>query len=125
MSKDAQLEVAQTLYGRSSNKATVKFVVSDILGKGHYGLVFLAEEETTGTRFAIKVMRKEQRNINKYAYIEEAVLRMSRSCPFIIHLFSSFQTTTSYYLVMEHAFGGNLKQIIDEYGSLTVESVRY
>jgi hypothetical protein len=57
--------------------------------------VFLAQEETTGRLFAVKVMKKEVRNIHKYAHIEEAVLRVSRVCPFIIQLFSSFQSQVS------------------------------
>ncbi|KAK7113772.1 protein kinase C beta type-like isoform X2 [Littorina saxatilis] len=122
---DSRVEVAQSVYGRGTGKHAVKFIVQDILGKGHYGMVFLALEETTGRLFAVKVMKKEVRNINKYAHIEEAVLRMTRVCPFIIHMFSSFQTTNSFYLVMEYAEGGNLKQVIDEYGCLTINSARF
>lgn len=48
--------------------------------------------EATSARFALKILRKNVRNVQKYAYVEEGVLRIGRNCPFIIRLFNSFQT---------------------------------
>lgn len=124
---DSHVDVASTLYGKASytSHGYVKYTVSDVLGKGHYGMVFLAVNETSGKTYAVKVMKKKVRNINKYAYIEEAVLRLSRHCSFIVHLYSSFQTKHSYYLVMEYAKGGNLKQLLDTYGCLSIDCTRF
>ncbi|KAK7475201.1 hypothetical protein BaRGS_00033602 [Batillaria attramentaria] len=125
--RDSHVDVASTLYGKASytSHGFARYTVNEILGKGHYGMVFLALNENSGKTYAVKVMKKKVRNINKYAYIEEAVLRLSRTCNFIIHLYSSFQTKHSYYLVMEYAQGGNLKQLLDTYGCLNVDSARY
>ena len=37
--QDSHVEVAQSVYGRGTGTHAVRFIVNDILGKGHYGLV--------------------------------------------------------------------------------------
>ncbi|XP_025115361.1 protein kinase C eta type-like isoform X2 [Pomacea canaliculata] len=123
---DSTVDVSSSLYGQSqSSHELVRYVVSDMLGKGHYGSVFLAVHEATSARFALKILRKNFRNVQKYAYVEEGVLRIGRNCPFIIRLFNSFQTDNAYYLVMEYASGGNLKEVLEKYGLLSVDVARY
>ncbi|XP_036372302.1 protein kinase C delta type-like [Megalops cyprinoides] len=87
------------------------FELCKVLGKGNFGKVLLAKLKETGEFFAIKVLKKERvisfSNID-YAMAERRVLALACDCPYLLHLYSSFQTKEHLFYVMECLKGGDL-----------------
>ena len=84
-----------------------------VLGKGNFGKVMLAQEKTTRSVFAIKVLKKdfiiendevESTKSEKRVFISATETRH----PFLVNLHSSFQTESRLYFVMEFVSGGDL-----------------
>nr|KAG5690703.1 hypothetical protein BaRGS_005066 [Batillaria attramentaria] len=75
---DSHVDVASTLYGKASytSHGFARYTVNEILGKGHYGMVFLALNENSGKTYAVKVMKKKVRNINKDLKIQNILLTL-------------------------------------------------
>ena len=81
-----------------------------LLGKGSFGRV-LSATNAVGNQFAVKCIEKYPLLSNEgYSTImtERRVLSARGSCLFISHLFSSFQSPTHLFLVLEHIHGGEL-----------------
>ncbi|KAH3902544.1 protein kinase C SCDLUD_000123 [Saccharomycodes ludwigii] len=89
------------------------FVLLQVLGKGNFGKVLLAQSKNNNCLCAIKVLKKE--HIIKNHDIESAraekkvfLLATEAKHPFLTNLYCSFQTENRIYFAMEFIGGGDL-----------------
>jgi len=84
-----------------------------VLGRGHFGKVILARYKNTGEYFAIKALKKGDiiaRDEVESLLAEKRIFEVANSMrhPFLVNLFSCFQTMSHVCFVMEYAAGGDL-----------------
>jgi len=99
------------------------------LGRGAFGRVLLAEAKTDGKLYALKIIsKKNMRNSDKRQAKTERdiLLAMSQTDPhpFTTGLRFAFQSENNLYLGMDYLPGGNLKELIKRFGSLSEDWVR-
>ncbi|XP_057317153.1 serine/threonine-protein kinase N2-like isoform X2 [Hydractinia symbiolongicarpus] len=104
---------------RSSTMSMEQFRCISVLGRGHFGKVLLAEYKTTKELFAIKALKKGDiisRDEVESLMSEKRIFEAANSVrhPFLVNLFSCFQTKDHVCFVMEYAPGGDLMMHIHE-----------
>lgn len=96
----AECDLAGCGGGRSEGSSVNGFTFLRVLGQGGFGKVLLAECKSKGRRHdeglcAVKVLKKEnviRDNCVDFVMAERDILNLVYGHPFIINLFSSFQT---------------------------------
>merc|ERR1719228_3179935 len=86
------------------------FKFCSVLGRGHFGKVILARYLNTGEYFAIKALKKGDiiaRDEVESLLAEKRIFEVANSMrhPFLVNLFSCFQTKSHVCFVMEYAAG--------------------
>lgn len=89
------------------------FKLISVLGRGHFGKVILSQYKNTGEYFAIKALKKGDiiaRDEVESLLSEKRIFEVANSIrhPFLVNLFSCFQTEAHVCFVMEYAAGGDL-----------------
>jgi len=84
-----------------------------VLGRGHFGKVLLAEYKNSKELFAIKALKKGDiisRDEVESLMSEKRIFETANSArhPFLVNLFSCFQTKEHVCFIMEYASGGDL-----------------
>lgn len=82
--------------------------LGQVLGKGSFGTVVLAERKSTAELFAIKVIKKNNSQID-YIMTEKRVSILAAQHPYLAALHSCFQTPDRYFFVMDYIDGNSLK----------------
>lgn len=87
------------------------FKLISVLGRGHFGKVILSQYRNTGEYFAIKALKKGDiiaRDEVESLLSEKRIFEVANSIrhPFLVNLFSCFQTEQHVCFVMEYAAGG-------------------
>ncbi|XP_068210041.1 LOW QUALITY PROTEIN: uncharacterized protein [Palaemon carinicauda] len=90
-----------------------QFRLISVLGRGHFGKVILGQYKNTGEYFAIKALKKGDiiaRDEVESLLAEKRIFEVANSVrhPFLVNLFSCFQTESHVCFVMEYAAGGDL-----------------
>lgn len=89
------------------------FELIKVLGRGHFGKVILSKHLESGEYFAIKALKKSDiiaREEVEGLMAEKRIFQIASLVhhPFLVNLYSCFQTSTHVCFVMEYACGGDL-----------------
>ena len=96
------------------------YFLSQFIGKGTFGEVYLTKKKNTNALFATKRMSKEYVEDPKYIKYfnnEISILRKLHH-PNIIKLEDLKRTTNHYYVIMEYCNGGTLTECLEKYKNL-------
>ncbi|KAF4588137.1 hypothetical protein EYR38_010102 [Pleurotus pulmonarius] len=95
------------------------FMVKDILGKGAFGLVYLAEDRVRGSRHAIKTISKQCSPVEHELVLnEQRLMRELGDNPWFVNLDASWHDNQCYYLAMPFVSGGDLDGEVRRCGRL-------
>lgn len=109
-----RLERAELIQTQTSPQLSMKdFELVKVLGRGHFGKVILARYTETGEFYAIKALKKSDiiaREEVGGLMAEKRIFQVANLVkhPFLVNLYSCFQTSTHVCFVMEYACGGDL-----------------
>lgn len=89
------------------------FELIKVLGRGHFGKVILAKHLESGEYYAIKALKKSDiiaREEVEGLMAEKRIFQTASKVhhPFLVNLYSCYQTSTHVCFVMEYACGGDL-----------------
>ena len=113
----------QILDGRYKGFLLGKYKLLDQLGRGGMSMVFAAEHTGMRRKVAVKVLPKSR--VNDASFLERFCLEAQASAaldhPNIVRAFDFDSQGDTYYLVMEHIEGGDLRDLVDENGPLSFD----
>lgn len=103
-------------------KINDRYEIIKNIGEGGMANVYLAYDTILDRRVAIKVLRGDLSNDEKFVrrFQREALSASSLSHPNIVEMYDVGEDDGIYYIVMEYIEGKTLKQLIKKRGSLTI-----
>lgn len=104
------------------------FNFMNVLGKGSFGKVLLAELKGHGKFFAIKCLKKDvvlEDDDVESTVIERKMLVLGNRHPFLCKLFCTFQTESHLFFAMEYLNGGDLMFQIQQSGKFDQDRARF
>lgn len=106
-------------------KINDRYEILQTIGEGGMANVYLAKDPILERNVAIKVLRGDLANDEKFVrrFQREALSASSLSHPNIVEIYDVGEDNGNYYIVMEYIPGKNLKQLLKKRGSLTVHEV--
>lgn len=106
-------------------KINNRYEVIRLLGEGGMANVYLGEDTILNRKVAIKVLRGDLSNDEKFLrrFQREALSASSLSHPNIVEMYDVGEDDGNFYIVMEYIEGRNLKQLLKRRGSLTLNEV--
>ncbi|XP_066139667.1 3-phosphoinositide-dependent protein kinase 1 isoform X1 [Euwallacea fornicatus] len=110
-------------------KTPSDFIFGKVIGEGSFSTVYLAKDVQTNKEFAIKVLEKLhiiREKKTEYVMREKEVLRiLGNACPYIVHLYSTFQDAERLYFVLTYAKNSELLKHINMHNKFNFECTRY
>lgn len=103
-------------------KINDRYEIIKSIGEGGMANVYLAYDTILDRRVAIKVLRGDLSNDEKFVrrFQREALSASSLSHPNIVEMYDVGEDDGIYYIVMEYIEGKTLKQLIKKRGSITI-----
>lgn len=103
-------------------KINDRYEIIKNIGEGGMANVYLAYDTILDRRVAIKVLRGDLSNDEKFVrrFQREALSASSLSHPNIVEMYDVGEDDGIYYIVMEYIEGKTLKQLIKKRGSITI-----
>jgi serine/threonine-protein kinase len=103
-------------------KISDRYQIIKSIGEGGMANVYLAYDTILDRNVAIKVLRGDLANDEKFVrrFQREALAASSLSNPNIVEVYDVGEDNGEYYIVMEYIEGKHLKQLIKKRGKLTV-----
>ena len=103
-------------------KINDRYEIIKSIGEGGMANVYLAYDTILDRRVAVKVLRGDLSNDEKFVrrFQREALSASSLSHPNIVEMYDVGEDNGLYYIVMEYIEGKTLKQLIKKRGSLTL-----
>ena len=103
-------------------KINDRYEVIKSIGEGGMANVYLAYDTILDRRVAVKVLRGDLSNDEKFVrrFQREALAASSLSHPNIVEMYDVGEDNGIYYIVMEYIEGKTLKQLIKKRGGLTL-----
>ena len=104
-------------------KISDRYEIIRSIGEGGMANVYLAHDIILDRDVAIKVLRGDLANDEKFVrrFQREALAASSLSHPNIVEMYDVGEDNGNYYIVMEYVDGKTLKQVIKKRGSFDVE----
>lgn len=99
-----------------------RYEIIKSIGEGGMANVYLAKDTILNRKVAIKILRGDLANDEKFVrrFQREALSSSSLSHPNIVEMYDVGEDDGNYYIVMEYIEGKTLKQLIKKRGSLTL-----
>lgn len=103
-------------------KVNDRYEIIKNIGEGGMANVYLAHDVILDRNVAIKVLRGDLANDEKFVrrFQREALSASSLSHPNIVEMYDVGEDNGTYYIVMEYVEGKTLKQLIKKRGNLTL-----
>ena len=107
------------------SKINDRYQIIKTLGEGGMANVYLAHDEILDRNVAVKVLRGDLANDEKFVrrFQREALSASSLSHPNIVEMYDVGEDDGGYYIVMEYVDGKTLKQVLKQRGKLSVTEV--
>ena len=104
-----------------------KFHILRAIGKGKFGLVFLARHQNNNKHVAIKFISKQSIHESKaHTRIQQEVYAIEKiDHPFLAHCFGGFQTNECIAFVFEFCVGGELYTFLKRRNKLSEEESKF
>jgi serine/threonine protein kinase len=84
------------------------------LGEGKFGIVKLAENKLTGTKVAVKTVKKQDLNQTNYGLIKTEIdLMKVFKHKNLVQLVEIFEDYESFHIILEYLEGGNLLELLN------------
>ena len=102
-----------------------RYEIIKSIGEGGMANVYLAQDKILNRKVAIKVLRGDLANDEKFIrrFQREAIAASSLSHKTIVEMYDVGEDNGTYYIVMEYVEGRTLKQLLKKRGSLTIPEV--
>ena len=102
-----------------------RYQIIKTLGEGGMANVYLAHDEILDRNVAVKVLRGDLANDEKFVrrFQREALSASSLSHPNIVEMYDVGEDDGQYYIVMEYVDGKTLKQVLKQRGHLSITEV--
>ena len=102
-----------------------RYEIIKSIGEGGMANVYLAQDKILNRKVAIKVLRGDLANDEKFIrrFQREAIAASSLSHPTIVEMYDVGEDNGTYYIVMEYVEGRTLKQLLKKRGTLTIPEV--
>ena len=99
-----------------------RYEIVKSIGEGGMANVYLAKDTILNRKVAIKILRGDLANDEKFVrrFQREALSSSSLSHPNVVEMYDVGEDEGNYYIVMEYIEGKTLKQLIKKRGSLTL-----
>ena len=106
-------------------KINDRYEIIKTIGEGGMANVYLAEDTILERKVAIKVLRGDLSNDEKFIrrFKREALSVSNLSHPNIVEVYDVGEEDGNYYIVMEYIEGKTLKQLLQKRGALTLNEV--
>jgi serine/threonine-protein kinase len=106
-------------------KINDRYEIIRIIGEGGMANVYLAEDTILNRKVAVKVLRGDLANDEKFVrrFQREALSASSLSHPNIVEIYDVGEDDGNFYIVMEYIEGKNLKQLIKRREKLSLPEV--
>ena len=103
-------------------KINDRYEIVKSIGEGGMANVYLARDLILNRNVAVKVLRGDLANDEKFVrrFQREALASSSLSHPNIVEMYDVGEDNGTYYIVMEYVDGKTLKQLIKKRGALTL-----
>ena len=104
------------------SKINDRYQIIKTLGEGGMANVYLAHDEILDRNVAVKVLRGDLANDEKFVrrFQREALSASSLAHPNIVEMYDVGEDNGLYYIVMEYIEGKTLKQLLKKRGTLTL-----
>jgi len=102
------------------------YTIVSFIGEGGMGSVYLATEDVTQRRVAIKALKNGPADDPTFRqrFINEARIQAKLNHPNIVHLYNFIQEGAEFYMVMEYCEGSTLRELIQRRGKLDAGQAR-
>ena len=102
-----------------------RYEIIKSIGEGGMANVYLAQDKILNRKVAIKVLRGDLANDEKFIrrFQREAIAASSLSHKAIVEMYDVGEDNGTYYIVMEYVEGKTLKQLLKKRGNLTLPEV--
>lgn len=99
------------------------YIIEDLLGEGGMGKIYLAREELTERRVAMKMLNTALVRDDEFVrrFVAEARILSGLLNPNIVTLYNFFRFSGTFFMVLEFAEGETLKNLIKKTGLLPEE----